>query len=1769
MAFIEESDELEQAQAHSQAVKEGKVKSYVGEKMTASDLYAQETYDAINKYEQLYDSKYTQPRILDEDFKAKKELEDIANTEGLAKALVNPNYQEPLPDVSNVAPWQVGDVDVANLSEWDRFQYLHPDFDIRSDTEEFRLNYDSNREEDKQGMQQFYDYFRGKQVDSYRRKQGLLLRTWATLSQNEQQGKKGQSIKDAFKRNTDKMLENQKKIDEAYQPQATTYENSVARYSDRVTKLHDGIEALDNTLNDFGEEVERLSDEYPENKDVYAGLYKNYFKFVQDEKHKLNKNIEQEHQMNKDLFRIPDAKLKQLEMQGDMDTLKAAVLDIPPETMNNTIRFFTDIAQGVGAVDEDVRPFQFMTTATQEQKEEMVYGLINTIGQFMIPYAGMTKLSVISKMPPGLRDITAGAIADATLKPEEGGIIHAINTLWGDPDVQDEIIDYLDVTPGEESVAKERLLQRLEQSVEGGILAKTIWASIGLYEAIKHTDGLADVFKLAMHNNRMNFRSMNVQHTGMDKFVKKVSGIDLFATRVKRFNKVADTMDYFGKSPKDIWVATNMVKAPDGKWVFDIDYSNTDWAIKKGANQKVGNVVKNDSMFSLFKEAKDTNLDVQLIKGEPYAYYDDMTDTIVVKTNSVDSDTTKGLIAHELTHKIQMLQNRPAGGSPFMFTGELAKTRSKHMDNIAKLVRGKKYTEYLNRKEQGLEIPAIMQEHANKIQEQIEEIEHLMTKDGVLRDSDIYDTAITKYFNLSGEYEANMVMDRINMPFDVRRSIMPTYKEGLNTNYKNPKNISFAQIATFLQDSWRELDKLGLDFETMPRDWAETLKLLSQGNENAYIQAKALINQNFFRGNKITIRKGDTAEGLTHIIDKHYKPSRKYAGQNVTSFDNPLDVLAIAQIVNNPKNPPKILTDRTGFSTLNWDIKDGNGNVTHTLVVDVKSAKNLKGKELNKEEAVLVTFYPRPGYENVSVNKLLHERGVAHNKAITRQYSVKQAEAFIQSIETLPKKQKVSLIGRQIGKTTDPVERNKLIEYKRELDKKQTVAVKVQEEIASEAWNKNVYSKLYNWYNTIPGGTEFKTWEEVQESLINYGVNAKEVYASHFDLEMKKSIDGGFSINRNTIGTALRKRPDQLNVKRIGQEEVEAKEFVYGEIEYHATDNDNYIHVGENDFGFDTTIDIDYDSGLYRFHDAEPDDVHEFDEILGKWYDDFYDGRYDDDIEEIVNESGETKYHVAQDVGSRYSEEFGYDSYEDAVFELATNDGSIYEDFDHALLYTGPDGTTYFNRDDAITDAENYLTDLINDNNRYDSKEESLWSQYTLHSSGGSDYGVYFYNVPGFTSRGKYEWITRLPTNSQKTHYGDVADAHDFDSGLVQMTVRQKMHGKDWTLEELQSDWVQAYIKSEKKVAQALEDNGFQTVADAESKMIKLNDDINLLDASENSAKIFKESIAKKVKEKYANSELITIDYDAFPENPIVAFHRDIEGPYTAINNVYDNLNITDHISAQELINDTQRLRKEITEIIYEVDITASETIDKYVDTIQKHPDIFILTPKFETNIIKQRSRIRREHLELMNIVGRIPQPPFSTNSQSVRLALVDQLTKAANSNAKTFSWADGNVHSGRWGKLRNNAKIVQIEKYAEDKNTYTVTLQNADGETYTKEVSRTQLTDAMNAKTLDEIDRAMATNTNTEYGSSEHHTELGDKTFVFKEPRLPRNGLHVQYDEVVPNIVKKLTGVEPKHLNLQSDGLFVDDADIHNVWTIELTDELKEKILSTNYQLY
>ena len=220
------------SKAHAgQAVKDGKVKSYVGQKMTASDLYAQETYDAINKYEQLYDSQYTQPRILDEDFKAKKELEDIANTEGLAKALVNPNYQEPLPDVSNVAPWQVGDVDVSNLSEWDRFQYLHPDFDIRSDTEEFRLNYDSNREEDKQGMQQFYDYFRGKQVDSYRRKQGLLLRTWATLSQNDQQGKKGQSIKDAFKRNTDKMLENQQKIDEAYQPQTTTYETSIARYS--------------------------------------------------------------------------------------------------------------------------------------------------------------------------------------------------------------------------------------------------------------------------------------------------------------------------------------------------------------------------------------------------------------------------------------------------------------------------------------------------------------------------------------------------------------------------------------------------------------------------------------------------------------------------------------------------------------------------------------------------------------------------------------------------------------------------------------------------------------------------------------------------------------------------------------------------------------------------------------------------------------------------------------------------------------------------------------------------------------------------------------------------------------------------------------------------------------------------------------------------------------------------------------------------------------------------------------------------------------------------------------------------------------------------------------------------------------------------------------------------------------------------------------------------------------------------------------------------
>lgn len=121
--------------------------------------------------------------------------------------------------------------------------------------------------------------------------------------------------------------------------------------------------------------------------------------------------------------------------------------------------------------------------------------------------------------------------------------------------------------------------------------------------------------------------------------------------------KVAKSLHAAGVSPENIWNQTGWLKAPDGKWRFEIDDRGARILNGKGT---LANVIDHPALFEAYPELR--NIPVREDVYKSAAHYIDAPGSEEIGINP--DFKNESILLHEIQHAIQKREGFELGGSP-------------------------------------------------------------------------------------------------------------------------------------------------------------------------------------------------------------------------------------------------------------------------------------------------------------------------------------------------------------------------------------------------------------------------------------------------------------------------------------------------------------------------------------------------------------------------------------------------------------------------------------------------------------------------------------------------------------------------------------------------------------------------------------------------------------------------------------------------------------------------------------------------------------------------------------------------------------------------------------------------------------------------------------------------------------------------------------------------------------------------------------------------
>lgn len=207
-----------------------------------------------------------------------------------------------------------------------------------------------------------------------------------------------------------------------------------------------------------------------------------------------------------------------------------------------------------------------------------------------------------------------------------------------------------------------------------------------------------------------------------------------------------------------------------------------------------------------------------------------------------------------------------------------------------------------------------------------------------------------------------------------------------------------------------------------------------------------------------------------------------------------------------------------------------------------------------------------------------------------------------------------------------------------------------------------------------------------------------------------------------------------------------------------------------------------------------------------------------------------------------------------------------------------------------------------------------------------------------------------------------------------------------------------------------------------------------------------------------------------------------------------------------------------------------------------------------------------------INLQDVIPKPPMGETSSYVRMALLDQLTRAMDNGMKEFGWWDANVQNARWYRLANtDNKSVTIDGIAytnKDENSFIVSYTDQDSNMTQTLWTREELVEHLNARQVDELETAMMNDRDGMFKAVEtigEHTDNPAEMFRLAKPLKTGSVFDSQYDQVMVNVMNKI-------LNSKKTGIKMERVDRgfgEYYWNLDITDDVKNLILGQKHQLY
>jgi len=1098
-------------------------------------------------------------------------------------------------------------------------------------------------------------------TDNFHRKQNDLNTLWKQADKEHDRGMK-KSIQKALDKNRGIQSIKASEIIDLYNLDSFRMKSGApaaqrAYFDEQQTinfaKVRDGMAASQDLIDDLSNQLDRklllgiLSEGSEEYNKIYAQL-----EFAQGEHYEFSKKYS-------DIVNNTwNAKL----VYGTLWDKNKEVLthQIPQGILDMSAGFGKGLTESVVNNSWDLVSTTYYALMSDEQRkgdpwridahsdrEGVVFDLTAIMTEYMTPF--MATRGLMTKVGEVVKDISALAVAGLWMKPEEGNIIHAINSFSNDqldwlssmgvePNIDDPMykkilmtivegteaftieLAKLDITPKKGDPAYKKLLQRMSASAQeaalGGIFHGLVWLNrMGgkeIYHAIKEQRKYA---------------------TLMDRTIESVTGINVFGNRVNRLNTSAKFYQSQGKNPQYIYKRTGYHQDTQGDWHFRGDYTKGTWTNMVEGSRKLDNVVNDKTLYGFVPEARNTNIVFagERSPGTVGAEYDAETNTIFIYAKNYDSKQVKSKIWHEIQHNIDTIKGFEAGANPKDFHPTLNKLDVEYRKKVVIARQGETPAEQkvVAKIKAGTPLTKKDQKVLNDIDTKVVAIQYernaiVGTKGrpknpddwGSPRDTSQYSrTALKIKLDVAGEQRAKHIEDTWDVPFDDTTVIeySPTTVHlsdfDITTTSKQQAEVSYTlgKIDAQLKDA-------GLRPSDLPTNEQEVYALLESDNEHAALLVNKLITDTLADGyNQAVIKVGNKAYGMTHAVNIHMSPSSRCKGK-ACIFNEPRDILSVIDVIRKIK--PKKMTDKHGTETLVYEVMH-NGKPAYQAVIKIQQALDSKGKVKRHvrgkkkgqpmQEHTVVTFHPIDGFNEVSVRDILNKIDDRRSVNIQRQQSTDEAEAIIATVSLEPLKVQQRLLSAKIGQTKDPVQRAAIIARVKDINaeiktnKQSNVKLSILDDLKTVEWNNQVYSKLENFVESLPADTVFNGPEEILLAAQKFGVTREEIAASRFYSGRGWKDGGGYT--KGLLQMQVAGRKDRITYRSWLGDEVEAN---VEDLHFDTGNNgDGTLYVKDVDTGNLINIEENMDSGMYVKIDGNGHVTSapmEEEEMLADWY---------------------------------------------------------------------------------------------------------------------------------------------------------------------------------------------------------------------------------------------------------------------------------------------------------------------------------------------------------------------------------------------------------------------------------------------------------------------------------------------------------------------------------------------------------------------------------------